>query len=190
MSSILYRDASRGMVLRMPDGQLYSVVDRQLKTPGNLPSKLWLTLKNLKTGFTNDQRVHPDDKVEKAELDTRPMQYLYRDGEEHIFMDTENFEQVHLRADILGGLIMYLKETDKTQVTFHDGKPLSIELPASVQLRVVDTEPAIKGSTATNQYKAAKLETGLEIQVPPFIGRDEMILVDTRSGEYLSRVKG
>jgi elongation factor P len=174
----------------MPDGQLYSVVDRQLKTPGNLPSKLWLTLKNLKTGFTNDQRVHPDDKVEKAELDTRVMQYLYRDGEDHIFMDTETFDQGHLRADLLGDLIKFLKEGDKTQVVFHEGNPISIELPASVQLRVVDTEPAIKGATATAQYKAAKLETGLEVQVPPFIGRDEMILVDTRTGEYLSRVKG
>jgi len=190
VSSILYRDLSRGMVVRMPDGHLYSVVDRQLKTPGNLPSKLWLTLKNLKTGFVNDQRVHPDDKVEKADLETRAMQYLYRDADEYIFMDTETFEQFHLRADLVGEQILYLKESDKTKITFHDGNPLSMELPASVELRVKETEPAIKGSTATAQYKPATLETGLKVSVPPFVGEGEMILVDTRSGEYLSRVKG
>ena len=190
MSSILYRDLSRGNVIRMPDGQLYSVVERQLKTPGNLPSKLWLTLKNLKTGFVNDQRVHPDDKVEKADLETRVMQYLYRDGDEYVFMDTETFDQVHLASAWVGDQILYLKESDKTKITFHDGKPLSLELPASVELRVKETEPAIKGSTATQQYKPATLETGLKVTVPPFIGEGEMILVDTRSGEYLSRVKG
>lgn len=190
MSSILYRDASKGIVLRMPDGQLYTVISRELKTPGNLPSKLFLKLKNLKTGFLNEQRVHPDDKVEKADLDTRPMQYLYRDGEEHVFMDTDNYEQVHLRDEMVGEQMGYLKEGDKAQVVFYEGNPLSLELPASVELKVTQTEPAIKGSTATAQYKGAKLETGIEIQVPPFIGEGERILVDTRSGEYLSRVKG
>ncbi len=190
MSSMLYRELSRGMVVRMPDGQLYAVVSRELKTPGNLPSKLFLKLKNLKSGFVNEQRVHPDDKVEKADLDTRVMQYLYRDGDDHVFMDAENFEQVHLRDDLVGEQIPYLKEGDKAQVVFHDGNPLSLELPSSVELTVTRTEPAIKGATATAQYKGAKLETGLEIQVPPFIGEGERILVDTRSGEYLSRVKG
>lgn len=190
MGSILYRDASRGMVLKMPDGQLYAVMDRQLKTPGNLPSKLWLKLRNLKTGFVNDQRVHPDDKVEKAELETRVMQYLYKDGDDHVFMDTETFEQVNLRDEMVGEQILYLKEADKAQVVFDENKPLSLELPSSVELIVKDTEPAIKGATATAQYKGALLETGLKVQVPPFIGTGEKILVDTRSGEYLSRVKG
>lgn len=187
---MLYRELSRGMVIRMPDGQLYSVVNRELKTPGNLPSKLFLTIKNLKNGFVNETRVHPDDKVEKADLDTRVMQYLYRDGDDHVFMDAETFEQVHLRDDFVGHQIPYLREGDKAQVVFDDTTPLSLELPASVELIVKDTEPSIKGATATQQYKAATMETGLKIQVPPFVGIGEKLLVDTRSGEYLSRVKG
>lgn len=189
MASILYVDVRKGMVIVREDGQLYYVVDRDLRTPGNLPSKLTLKLKNLKTGFVNDVRVHPEDKVEQAYLDKRPMQYLYKDSDGYVFMDNETYDQITLQPDMVENLMGYLKENDTVQVTFYDGKPLSLELPPTVHLKVSETEPAIKGATATQQYKPAILETGLKIMVPPFVTEGEVIAVDTRSGEYLSRVK-
>jgi elongation factor P len=171
------------------EGQLYQVVDRDLKTPGNLPSKLRLKLKNLKTGLVQDKRVHPEDKVETAYLDTRVMQYLYKDGDGYVFMDKESYDQITLGEEWVGDLILYLKENEDAKVTFHDSKPLSLELPNTVDLKVIDTEPAIKGATAAAQYKPATLETGLKITVPPFIAIGEVVQVDTRTGEYLSRAK-
>jgi len=188
VASIRYSEVRKGMFI-IYEGQLCYCVDRELKTPGNLPSKLTLTLKNLKTGFVNDQRVHPEDKVEQAYLDTREMQYLYKDSDGFVFMDTENFDQVTLNADLVGELILYVKEGTNVNVTFHSEKALSIEPPASVELEVVDTEPALKGATAAAQYKPAKLETGLKLNVPPFIGIGDRIIVDTSAGKYLSRAK-
>jgi len=189
VASILFSDVRKGMVLKREDGQLYYVVDRELRTPGNLPSKLTLKLKNLKTGFVTDQRVHPEDKVEQAYLEKREMQYLYKDSDGYVFMDTESYEQVTLEEEMVGEEMKYLKENNNIQVTFHDNKALSVELPASVELEVTETEPALKGATAAAQYKPATLETGLKIQVPPFIGIGEKIVVDTREGKYISRVK-
>ncbi|MCI0456169.1 MAG: elongation factor P [Gemmataceae bacterium] len=189
MASILYSDVRKGMVIVGDDGQLYQVVDRELRTPGNLPSKLRLRLKNLKTGFVNEQRVHPEDKVEQAYLEKRDMQYLYRDADGFVFMDKETYDQLTLPEDMVGELVGYLKEGNDGTVLLYENKPLSLDLPATVELQVTDTEPALKGATATAQYKPATLETGLKIQVPPFIGVGEKILVDTRDGKYLSRVK-
>lgn len=188
MASILYSEVRKGMVI-LHEGQLCYVVDRELRTPGNLPSKLTLKLKNLKTGFVNEQRVHPESKVEQAYLDKREMQYLYKDADGYVFMDTETYDQITLGDDMVGDMMGYLKEEHKVQVTFYDGKPLSLDLPASVELTVTDTEPALKGATAAAQYKPATLETGLKITVPPFIEIGEKIVVDTREGKYLSRVK-
>jgi elongation factor P len=188
MASILYSDVRKGMVI-IHDGNLCYCVDRDLRTPGNLPSKLTLKLKNLKTGYVNDLRVHPEDKVEQAFLEKREMQYLYKDADGYVFMDSETYDQITLVPDMVSDLIQYLKENDKASVTFHDSKALSIELPATVTLIVTETEPALKGATAAAQYKPATLETGLKIQVPPFIGIGEKVSVDTRTGEYLGRVK-
>jgi elongation factor P len=179
----------KGMVIVRDDGQLCYCVDRELRTPGNLPSKLTLKLKNIKTGFVNEIRVHPEDKVEQAYLDKREMQYLYKDSDGYVFMDTETYDQVTLAAEMVEEEMKYLKEENKIVVTFYQDKALSVELPASVELTVVDTEPALKGATAAAQYKPATLDTGLKIQVPPFIGIGEKIIVDTREGKYLSRVK-
>jgi elongation factor P len=190
MASILYSDVRKGMVILGDDKQLYYVVDRELKTPGNLPSKLTLKLKNLKTGFVNEKRFHPEDKVEQAYLEKRTMEYLYKDRDGYVFMDTQTYDQDTLSEDMVGELMPYLKEGNKVEVTLHDGKPLSIELPSTVELKVVDTEPALKGATAAAQYKPATLETGLKLQVPPFIGIGEVIVVSTVTGEYMSRVKG
>ena len=188
MALIEYSQARKGMVI-LENGELFLVVDRDLKTPGNLPSKLRLRLKSLKTGLVADRRVHPEDKVEQAYLDKRPMQYIYQDGDGFVFMDAETFDQITLSRDWVGDQMLYMKEGTTAQVTFHDEKPLSLELPATVELQVTDTEPSLKGATATAPYKPAKLETGLEIKVPPFVAVGETVQIDTRTGEYLSRVK-
>jgi elongation factor P len=185
MASILYVDVRRGMVIVGEGGQLFYVLDRDLKTPGNLPSKLRLRLKNLKTSNVLEQRVHPEDKVEQAYLEKREMQYIYKDGDGYVFMDTETFDQFPLAEDMVGDMAGYLKEGNKAAVTFYEGKPLT----ATVELQVVDTEPSVKGATAQAQYKPATLETGLKVTVPPFVNIGETIVVDTAEGKYLRRVK-
>jgi len=189
MASIRYSEVRRGMVIVGDDKQLLYVLDRDLKTPGNLPSKLRLKLKNLKSGFVNDLRVHPEDKVEQAFLDKREMEYLYKDSDGYVFMDTETFDQVTLSAEMISEFMGYLKESNRVQVTFHDNNPLSLELPSTVDLKVVETEPSIKGATANTLYKPAITETGLKITVPPFISPGDVVTVDTESGKYLGRVK-
>src|SRR5262249_45082411 len=146
-------------------------------------------VKNLKTGFVNERRVHPEDKVEQAFLDTRDFQYLYQDGDGYVFMDKETYDQITLNKEWVGDLILYLKENDDAKVTFHEDKALSLELPNTVNLKVTDTEPSVKGATAAAQYKPALCETGLKINVPPFIGIGDVVAIDTRTGEYLSRAK-
>jgi elongation factor P len=188
VASIKYSDLRRGMVI-LEDGQLFQVLDRDLKTPGNLPSKLTIKVKNLKTGFVNDRRVHPEDKVEQAFLETRDFQYLYKDGDGFVFMDKETYDQITLDKEWVGDLMMYLKENEDAKVTFHDGKALSLELPNTVDLKVTDTEPSVKGATAQAQYKPATLETGLKVTVPPFISIGDVVTVDTRECKYLGRAK-
>jgi elongation factor P len=188
VSSINYSQVRKGMVI-VEDGQLYVVVDRDLNTPGNWRAILNLKLKNLKTGAVTPRRFRPDDKGELAYLDKRPMQYLYKEGNDFVFMDKETFDQITLSAEFAGEMILYLKENEDAQVTFYDDKPISLELAATVELKVVETDPALKGATAAAQYKPATLETGLKITVPPFIGIGEVVQVDTRTGEYLSRAK-
>jgi elongation factor P len=189
VASIEYSQVRKGMVIVGDGGQLYHVVDRDLNTPGNWRAQLKLKLKNLKTGAITENKVRPQDKVEQAYLDKREMQYLYQEGGEYVFMDQETYDQIHLSRDWVGDQILFLKENDTAQVVFYEGTPISLELPATVELKVVETEPSVKGATAAAQYKPATLETGLKITVPPFVGIGEKVAVDTRSGEYLSRAK-
>jgi elongation factor P len=189
VAAINYSQVRKGQVIVGDDGQLYSVLDRDLNTPGNWRAILNLKLKNLKTGAVTPRRFKPEDKVELAYLDKRPMQYLYQEGDGYVFMDKETYDQTALNKEWVGEQILYLKENDDAQVTFYDGKPLSLELPATVELKVVETEPSVKGATAAAQYKPAVLETGLKVVVPPFVGVGEIIQVDTRTGQYLSRAK-
>jgi elongation factor P len=177
------------MVLIGEDGQLYHVIDRDLNTPGNWRAILQLKLKNLKTGSITLNRVRPEDKVETAYLDKREMEYIYPEAHGYVFMDTETFDQITLPEEQVGELMQYMKANTRAAVTFYDAKPLSVELPATVELEVTETDPALKGATAAAQYKPATLETGLKITVPPFIKIGEVIKVDTRTGEYLERVK-
>ncbi len=189
MASLEYSQVRKGMVIVGADGQLYHVVDRDLNTPGNWRAILQLKLKNLKTGSITMNRVRPQDKVEQAYLEKREMQYIYQDGDGFVFMDTETFDQITLDREWIGDQMLYMKEGNKAHLIFYEGKPISVELPATVELKVVETEPSVKGATAAAQFKPATLETGLKITVPPFVGIGEMVAVDTRTGEYLSRAK-
>jgi elongation factor P len=189
VASIEYSQVRKGMVIVGDDGQLYHVVDRDLNTPGNWRAILQLKLKNLKTGSITMNRVRPQDKVEQAYLDKREMQYIYQDGDGFVFMDTETYDQVTLGKEWVGDQMYYLKEGNKAAVVFYEGTPISLELPATVELKVVETEPSVKGATAAAQYKPATLESGLKVTVPPFVSTGEMVTVDTRTGEYLSRAK-
>src|SRR5205807_990953 len=157
------------MVIVGDDKQLYHVVDRDLNTPGNWRAILQLKLKNLKTGSIAINRVRPQDKVEQAYLDKRELQYIYQDGDGFVFMDMETYDQLTLSREWVGEQMHYMKEGNKAAVVFYEGKPLSLELPATVELQVVDTEPSMKGATAQAQYKPATLETGLKVTVPPFV---------------------
>lgn len=186
---IEFSQVRRGMVIIGDDGQLYHVVDRDLNTPGNWRAILQLKLKNLKTGSITDRRVRPQDKVEQAYLEKREMEYIYQDSDGYVFMDTETYDQITLAADMVGELMQFMKPNTRAAVTLHEGRPLGVELPATVELQVTHTEPALKGATAAAQFKPAELETGLKISVPPFINVGEKIKVDTRTGEYLERVK-
>jgi len=187
VASIEYSQVRKGMVIVGEGNQLFHVIDRDLNTPGNWRAILNLKLKSLSTGSTILSRVRPQDKVEQAYLDKRETQYLYRDGDDFIFMDQESFEQIPLHRDWVGDQILYLKENDKVQVTYYEEKPISLELPPTVHLKVIETEPSMKGATAAAQFKPAITETGLKITVPPFIGIGEFVAVDTRTGEYLCR---
>jgi elongation factor P len=189
VASIEFSQVRKGTVIVLDDGQLYYVADRDLNTPGNWRAILNLKLKNLKTGAVQVRRFHPADKVEQAYLEKREMEYIYQDGDDYVFMDTETSEQITLPRDQVGDLMLYMKENTKAHVVFYEGKPLSLELPAAVELKVVETEPSVKGATAAAQYKPAILETGLKVVVPPFVNVGEVVSVDTRTGEYLSRAK-
>jgi elongation factor P len=189
VASIKYIDVRKGQVIVGEGGQLYSVVDRDLNTPGNWRAILMLKLKNLKSGSITQNRVKPDDKVELAFLERRQLQYLYAEGDGYVFMDNETYDQITLGKEWVGDQMLYLKENENVQIVFFEGKPISLDLPATVELKVVETEPSVKGATAAAQYKPATLETGLKISVPPFISINDVIQVDTRSSEYLGRAK-
>ena len=189
MADIKNIDIRKGMVFIGEDGQLYQCLDRDLNTPGNWRAILQLKLKNLKTGSITMNRVRPQDKVEVAYLEKKDFQYLYQEGNDYIFMDTETYDQAPLPKDLIADQMKYLKENDTVKLTTYEGKPLDIELPATVEHKVVETEPSMKGATAQAQYKPAITETGLRVTVPPFISVGDVIQIDTRTGNYLGRAR-
>jgi len=144
-------------------------------------------MRNLRSGTMIEHRFSSEDKVERAILDEVQMEYLYDDGEYFYFMNTENYEQIHLTKEILGDAVNYLIPQLKVSVEFYEGKPMSVELPATVDMTVMETEPGLKGATVSNVTKPAKLETGLVVQVPPFITEGEKIRVNTAEGTYQER---
>lgn len=189
MASLEYIQVRKGMVIVGDGGELFKVVETTLNTPGNWRAILHLKVKSLRTGAITQQRVRPQDKVEQAYLDTREMQYLYKEGDGFVFMDQETFDQITLSKDWIGDQILFMKENEVAKVVFYENNPIDIELPATVELAVVETEPSIKGATAAAQTKPATLETGLKVDVPSFISEGDVLQVDTRDGKYLGRAK-
>lgn len=172
------------------DGKICVVTVFEHRTPGNLRAFVQLTYKEVSTGKSNDRRLNPADDIETAELDRREMEYLYSDNTGATFMDNETFDQIVIPAEVLGNGLLYITPNTGCTVLMHDGMPVTIELPSSVELTVTDTPPGIKGATATNQMKEATCETGLKTRVPPFIVTGEKIKVSTSDGSYQSRAKG
>ena len=175
-----------GMVIKF-NNELYSIFSMTHRTPGNLRGFVQVRMRNLRSGSMIEHRFSSEDRVEKAVLDAQEMEYLYDDGEYFYFMNTETFEQMHLMKDLLGDETQYLIPQLKVVVEFYEGKPMSVELPATVDLTVVETEPGLKGASVSNVTKPAKLETGLVVQVPPFITEGEKIRVNTSEGTYQER---
>jgi elongation factor P len=169
------------------NNDLHSVFSVEHRTPGNLRAFIQAKLRNLRTGAMFEHRFRSPDPIEKVNVDEVSMEYLYNDGDDYYFMNTENFEQTHLTRDILGDAVEYLTANLQIQVEFFDGKAVGIELPQTVVLTVLETEPGLKSATASSVTKPAKTETGLVVQVPPFINEGEKIKVDTAEGIYLSR---
>ncbi len=187
MSSIQATRLKRGMLIKM-GGDLFRVLDLQHFTPGNKRGFVQAKLRNIRTATLSDHKFRSEDDVERAMLDERQMQYLYKDGDSFHFMDTTTFEQLHIASEALGDSVNYIIPDATITVEFYGEEPVGIELPQTVDLRVEDTVPGIKGATASAQVKPARLETGLVVQVPPFVNTGDTIRVNTETGEYLSRV--
>jgi len=166
---------------------LFRVLELQHVTPDNLRGFVRVRFRNIRSGSLSDQKLRSEDTVERAVLDERQMQYLYKDGDSYHFMDTETYEQMHMSAEALGDSVNYIMPESTIAVEFYGSEPVGIELPVTVDLKVVETAPGIKGATASNQIKPATLETGLVVNVPPFINTGDTVRVSTETGEYLSR---
>jgi elongation factor P len=177
-----------GMII-VHEGDLYRVTVVRHLTPGNKRGFMQTKMKNLKTGVGTEYKFRSEDRVDQATLQTRKMQYLYAEGDLHTFMDTENYEQVTLTREDVGELLAFLLPNEVVEVEFYEGNPVGISPPSTVDLKVVETEPSMKGATASASYKPAKLETGVTIQVPPFIQVGDRVRVDPSEGVYLERVK-
>ena len=180
-------DMKRGMAITQ-EGALWIVVDTMHVTPGNWRGFVNAKIKNLADGRVLQKRFRSNEKVEQAFLENREYEYLYEEPPSYVFMDTESFEQVRLDAEIVGEQMQYITHNSKVKVTFHGEKPISIELPTSVVLKVTETDPGVKGDTVSNVYKPAKLETGLVVKVPLHIAQGNTVKVDTRTGEFVERV--
>ncbi|KXG78173.1 Elongation factor P [Fervidicola ferrireducens] len=170
------------------DGEVYMVIDFQHVKPGKGAAFVRTKIKNVKTGQVFERNFRAGERLNRAIVERKTMQYLYQASDTYYFMDTKTYEQIPLTKEQLGDAILYLKENLEVVVMFYEGVPIGVELPTFVELTVVDTEPGFKGDTATGGSKPATLETGAVIQVPLFIEKGDVVRVDTRTGEYLSRV--
>jgi len=168
-------EVRKGMIVNF-EGQLQYVMNVYHHTPGNLRAVIQIKMRNLKSGNSKETRFSSGDKLDVVHIEQVDMEYLYQDGESYVFMNQENFD------------VQWLKENTICKVEFYEGSAIAVEVPFTVELKVVETEPSLKGATITNVYKAAKLETGATVQVPPFIEIGELIRVDTREAKYLERV--
>jgi len=180
-------DFRKGVTFEM-NGEPFIILDFQHVKPGKGAAFVRTKYKNLKTGATREEAFNPSDRFPKAHIETKEMQYLYNDGELYYFMDNETYEQIPLTMDEVEDAIKFLKENDNATIKFYHGKAFQVEPPNFVELKVVESEPGVKGDTASNVTKAATLETGAVIQVPLFVNEGDSVRVDTRNGEYMSRV--
>ncbi len=177
-----------GMTILM-DGNLYIVTEFQHRNPGNWRAFVVAKLKNVKTGRVIEKTFRSHDKLDEVRTESKDMQFLYNDGAMFHFMDNESFEQVGIPSDVVGDASHFLKEGVTPKILFYEGNVVNIEMPITVELKVVQTAPGVRGDTVTGGTKPAELETGFSVNVPFFINEGDSVKVDTRSGEYLERVK-
>ena len=181
-------DIRRGMII-IHNGVPHRVMDFQHRTPGNLRAFVQAKLRNLRNGASSEVRFSSTENIERASLEEHEMEFLYSDPDTHHFMNTETYDQISLDSEALGEAINYLVAGTEIQVEFFEGQPMGVELPPAVELTVIETQPEMKGATASNSPKPAKLETGVTVQVPPFIKQGDRIRVDPAKGVYLERAK-
>jgi elongation factor P len=178
----------KGIVLNY-NGAPHRVLEFQHRTPGNLRAFVQARIRNLLTGLATDVRFSSTESVERVTLEQHTMQYLYKEGDDYHFMNTETYDQITLRADELGDNVYYLVDNTEIEVETYEGKPIGIRPAAIIELTVVETQPEMRGATASNSPKPAKLETGLVVSVPPFVKEGERVRVDTSTGQYIERVR-
>ena len=187
--SVSTNDLKNGMTLEL-DRTLFQVVEFQHVKPGKGGAFVRTKLRNVKTGAVVERTFNAGVKVGLAIVERKPMQYLYADGDDSVFMDLETYDQVHVSGEVLGDAGRFLAESAEAQISMHEGVPIAVDLPASVVLSITKTDPGAKGDTRTGAMKPATLDTGVVVNVPLFVEEGERIKVDTRSGEYIERVKG
>lgn len=176
----------KGQLIKVGN-DLFRILELHHLTPGNLRAHVQCKMRNIRTMTLADTKWRSEEDIERAVLDEKEMQYLYKDGDSYCFMDTSSYEQIHMSEEVLGDAVGYLMPDSVISVEFYGEEPVGIELPASVDLIVKETVPGIKGATASNQVKPATLETGLVVQVPPFINEGDKIRINTETGEYQGR---
>jgi elongation factor P len=177
-----------GMIIKH-EGDLYAIYNVDHRTPGNKRAAMQTKMRNLRTGAMIDYRFRAEDVIDKVTVDEIEFEYLYSDGDGHHFMNSENYEQISLNGEVVGDAKDYLIPNMPVKIEYHDGKPIGVMLPDTVDLTVVETEPSIQKATASAVMKPAKLETGLVINVPPFVGEGDKVKVDTSEGRYIQRVQ-
>jgi elongation factor P len=185
--SVSTNDLKNGMTVDLPEG-LFSVVEFQHVKPGKGGAFVRTKLKNVRTGAVVERTYRADEKLEQAIIDKREMQYLYRDGEHYVFMDNSTYDQMHVDAVALGDATKFVKEGDSAVLQMYGTEIVGVDLPAAVELTVTETEPGVQGDRSSGGRKPATVETGLPVQVPLFVNIGDRIKVDTRSGEYITRV--
>jgi len=185
---ITSNDFKRGTVIKL-DGEIYSVLEYQHVKPARGSAFVRTKLRSLTKGSIVDRTFRGGEKIEDVRIETKKMQYLYDEGDSLAFMDTESYDQESIDKKYVGNILDYIKEGDMVDIALYEGRPISIEPPTFVVLQVVYAEPGVRGDTATNVTKPVKVETGAEIHVPIFVNQDDFIKIDTRTGEYVERVK-
>jgi elongation factor P len=182
-------DFRNGAVLKM-DGELYRIEEYEHRTPGNLRAFVQAKLRSLRTGNLKEMRYRSGESVEMVRMEKKTFQYLYKDGDDFVFMNTETYEQINVPSLVVGDVAKFIRESDNADIIFaEDGTIVAVEVPPAVVLTIVQTDPGMRGDTATGGTKPAKLETGAMVNVPLFLNEGDMVKVDTRTGQYLERVK-